>query len=84
MATTMFTASRNSTHYMGMVAHAFNPNTGGNKGKLISELEPSLVYRVSSRTVKVTQRNPVFKNKTNKKKKFCSLKNDGLVHPRRL
>jgi hypothetical protein len=36
----------------------------------ISEFEASLVYRVSSRTAKATQRNPVSKNKkqTNKQK----------------
>jgi hypothetical protein len=45
-----------------MVAHAFNPNLGG-RGKQISELEATLVYRVSSRTARATQRNPVSKNK---------------------
>jgi hypothetical protein len=36
----------------------------------ISELEASLVYKVSSRTVRATQRNPVSKkqNKKNKNK----------------
>ena len=42
----------------------------------ISEFEASLVYRVSSRTARATQRNPVSKNqKTNKqkeKKKYVS------------
>jgi hypothetical protein len=42
--------------------HAFNPSSweaeaGG------SEFEASLVYKVTSRTVKPTQRNPVSKNK---------------------
>jgi hypothetical protein len=32
----------------------------------ISEFEASLVYKVSSRTVRAIQRNPVSKNKTNK------------------
>jgi hypothetical protein len=42
----------------------------GGRGRRISELEASLVYRVSSRTVKTTQRNPVSKNKqTNKQTK---------------
>jgi hypothetical protein len=46
-----------------MVAHAFNPS----RGKQISEFEANLVYRVSSRTARATQRNPVSKNKqTNK------------------
>jgi hypothetical protein len=44
-----------------VVAHAFNPRTweaeaGG------FEFEVSLVYRVSSRTARATQRNPVSKN----------------------
>jgi hypothetical protein len=42
----------------------------GGKGRQISEFEASLVYKVSSRTVRATQRNPVSKNKqTNKNKK---------------
>ena len=36
----------------------------GGRGRQISEFEASLVYRVSSRTARVTQRNPVSKNKT--------------------
>jgi hypothetical protein len=41
----------------------------------ISEFEVSLVYRVSSRTARATQRNPVSKNKTNKQQ----TKNDAVV-----
>ena len=33
----------------------------GGRGRQISEFEASLVYRVSSRTVTATQRNPVLK-----------------------
>jgi hypothetical protein len=33
----------------------------GGKGRWISEFKASLVYRVSSRTVRATQRNPVSK-----------------------
>jgi hypothetical protein len=42
----------------------------GDKGRQISKFKASLVYRVSSRTARATQRNPVSKNKkqTNKKK----------------
>jgi hypothetical protein len=44
----------------------------GSRGRQISEFEASLVYRVSSRTAKATQRNPVWKktkqNKTKIKK----------------
>jgi hypothetical protein len=39
----------------------------GGRGRWISEFEASLVYKVSSRTAKAIQRNPVSKNKkTNK------------------
>jgi hypothetical protein len=42
----------------------------GGRGRWISEFEASLVYRVSSRTARTTQRNPVLKkqNKTKKNK----------------
>jgi hypothetical protein len=36
----------------------------GGRGRWISEFEASLVYKVSSRTARATQRNPVWK--TNK------------------
>jgi hypothetical protein len=62
-----------------VVAHAFNPS----RGRRISEFEASLVYKVSSRTARATQRNPVLK--TIKKKK-CHLKQVELglyqVNPR--
>jgi hypothetical protein len=35
----------------------------GSRGRRISEFEASLVYKVSSRTARATQRNPVSKNK---------------------
>jgi hypothetical protein len=42
----------------------------GNKGRQISEFEASLVYKVSSRTARAIQRNPVSKkNKKQKTKK---------------
>jgi hypothetical protein len=41
----------------------------GGRGRQISEFKASLVYRVSSRTAKATQRNPVSKNQKKKKKK---------------
>ena len=44
-----------------VVAHACNPSTLGGRGRQISELEASLVYRVSSRTSRAIQRNPVSK-----------------------
>jgi outer membrane protein assembly factor BamA len=40
----------------------------GGRGRWISEFKASLVYRVSSRTARAIQRNPVSKNKqTNKR-----------------
>jgi hypothetical protein len=47
----------------------------GGRGRWISEFEASLVYKVSSRTARATQRNPVSKktkqnkNKTKQNKK---------------
>jgi hypothetical protein len=42
----------------------------GGRGRQISEFEASLVYKVSSRTARAIQRNPVWKNKqTNKSTK---------------
>jgi hypothetical protein len=44
----------------------------GSRGRQICEFEASLVYKVSSRTARVIQRNPVSKkqNKTTTKKEF--------------
>jgi hypothetical protein len=39
----------------------------GGRGRRFSEFEASLVYSVSSRTARATQRNPVSKNQKNKK-----------------
>jgi hypothetical protein len=41
----------------------------GGRGRRISEFKASLVYRVSSRTARATQRNPVSKKEKKKKKK---------------
>jgi hypothetical protein len=38
----------------------------GGRGRWISEFEASLVYKVSSRTARAIQRNPVSKKQTNK------------------
>jgi hypothetical protein len=40
----------------------------GGRGRRISEFEASLVYKVSSRTARAMQRNPVSKNKTKQNK----------------
>jgi hypothetical protein len=41
----------------------------GGRGRRISEFEASLVYRVSSRTARNAQRNPVSKKQKKRKKK---------------
>jgi hypothetical protein len=41
----------------------------GSRGRRISEFKASLVYKVSSRTARVTQRNPVSRKQTNKQKR---------------
>jgi hypothetical protein len=48
-----------------VVAHAFNPNT--REAEAASEFEASLVYKVSSRIARATQRNPVSKKQQQKK-----------------
>jgi hypothetical protein len=48
------------------VSHAFNPR---GRGRQISEFKDSLVYRVSSRTARATQRNPASINDNNNNKK---------------
>jgi hypothetical protein len=50
----------------------------GGRGRQISEFKASLVYRVSSRTARATQRNPVLKKQKQKQKnknkdKACSI-----------
>jgi hypothetical protein len=41
----------------------------GGRGRQISEFEASLVYRMSSRTARATQRNPIAEKKEKEKKK---------------
>jgi hypothetical protein len=41
----------------------------GGRGRRISEFEASLVYKVSSRTARATQRNPLLKNQKKERKK---------------
>jgi hypothetical protein len=41
----------------------------GGRGRWISEFKASLVYKVSSRTARAIQRNPVLKKRKEKKKK---------------
>jgi hypothetical protein len=54
----------------------------GGRSRWISEIEASLVYKVSSRTARAIQRNPVLKKEKKKKKerkkgrKTCSAKRE--------
>jgi hypothetical protein len=41
----------------------------GGRDRWISEFEASLIYRVSSRTARATQRHPISKNQKKKKEK---------------
>jgi hypothetical protein len=50
----------------------------GGRGRRISEFEASLVYKVSSRTARATQRNPVSK-KTKKENNSRRLEAQRLV-----
>jgi hypothetical protein len=56
----------------------------GGRGRRISEFEASLVYRVSSRTARATQRNPVSKNKNKKpnqnKTRYTKSKEEKMVN----
>jgi hypothetical protein len=45
----------------------------GGRGRQISEFEASLVYRVSSRTARATQKNHVSKTKKEKEKRKLKL-----------
>jgi hypothetical protein len=55
---------------------------GRGRGRQISEFEASLVYRVSSRTARATQRNAVLKKqtKTNKQTKDLTSKIEEKGH----
>jgi hypothetical protein len=52
----------------------------GGRGRRISEFQNSLVYKVSSRTARATQRNPVSKKKTKQKQ---NKKQKNLGHQKR-
>jgi hypothetical protein len=50
-----------------VVVHVFNPSTWeAEAGGFLSSRPACLVYRVSSRTARATQKNPVSKNKNKK------------------
>jgi hypothetical protein len=52
-----------------MVVHTSNQALGRQRQVDLCELKASLVYRVSSRTARATQKNPVSKKTKNKKTK---------------
>ena len=52
----------------------------GGKGRRISEFEASLVYKVSSRTVRTIQRNPVSKKQITTTKRYYSYLNALIVN----
>jgi hypothetical protein len=52
----------------------------GGRGRRISEFKAILVYKVSSRTARATQRNPVSKNQINKYiNKYINKANFGFI-----
>jgi hypothetical protein len=63
---------------MGVVAHAFNPSTWEARGRPISEFEASLVYKVSSRTARATEKHCLKEPKKKKKKKNLVLSSISL------
>jgi hypothetical protein len=48
----------------------------GGRDRQISEFKASLVYRVSSRTARTTQRNPVSKKRNKQKQQAKALKTE--------
>jgi hypothetical protein len=57
-----------SSQVVAAVAHAFNPSTWEAEAVGFLSLRPAWFYKMSSRTARAIQRNPVSKNKqqTNK------------------
>ena len=54
-----------------MLEHDFNPSKhSGGRGRGISEFEDSLIYKVSSRTARETQRNSVSEGKKKRNRKI--------------
>jgi hypothetical protein len=62
-----------------VVAHTFNPSTPEVKAGGYLEFETNLVYKVSSRTARATQRNPVSKNKKKQKQKQTNKKSQTRI-----
>ena len=67
-------AKQEGRHSWAVVVHAFNPSSWEAEAGGSLEFAASLVYRVSSRTARATQRNPVSKkNKTKNRKTHMSM-----------
>jgi hypothetical protein len=68
-------AQQFTAHLDGEYLSPISQHSGG-RGRQISEFEASLVYKVSSRTARAIQRNPVSKNQkqTNKQTKKTQTK----------
>jgi len=62
----------------------FIPALGRQKQADLRELEVSLVFRVSSRTARSTQRNPVSQSKPNKQTKTATTKRQGWERAQQL
>ena len=58
---------------MTVVVHAFNPSTREAAAKDLCEFKASLVYRVSFRTTRATQRNPVLVGEEEGRDLHCRL-----------
>jgi hypothetical protein len=58
-------------------ARLWSQHSGG-RGRRISEFEASLVYKVSFRTARATERNPVLKNQKPKQNKTQTKQNKRL------
>ena len=64
-----------------VVAHALSPSTPeGGRGRQISELEASLVYRLIYRTARAIQRNPDKNKQTNKFTEVIHTYSSGSLH----
>jgi hypothetical protein len=64
---TLVLCKRSKYPYWAMLAHGFDPSTLKAEAGGSLEFKDPLVYRVSSRTTRATQRNPDLKNKQTKK-----------------
>ena len=65
----LFFVLRILTSELGIGGSCLSSQHLGSRGRWISEFEACLLYRVSSRTARTTQRNPILKKKKKKKKK---------------